>query len=74
MAIQFLVGEWRHFAVQSGSSARPEKAHDEAEETLRLNPNRTIAKTLKLSPYAKSNPALIGAEIEAMRAAGFPEE
>ena len=52
----------------------PEKAKVEAEETLLLNPNRTIAKTLKLSPYANSNPALIGVEIEAMRAAGFPEK
>jgi hypothetical protein len=52
----------------------PEKARAEVEETLRLNPNRTIAKTLELSPYAESNPALMDAEIAAMRAAGFPEE
>ncbi len=64
---------WR-LAMTYSILGHPDKAHDEAEETLRLNPNRTIAKTLKLSPYANSNPALIGVEIEAMRAAGFPEK
>jgi adenylate cyclase len=63
---------WR-LAMTYSILGDPEKARTEAEETLRLNPNRTIAKTLMLSPYAKSNPALINAEIEAMRAAGFPE-
>lgn len=64
---------WR-LAMTYSILGQPENAHAEAEETLRLNPNRTIAMTLKLSPYANSNPALIRAEIEAMRAAGFPEQ
>jgi adenylate cyclase len=64
---------WR-LAMTYSILGHPEKAELEVEETLRLNPNRTIAKTLKLSPYALSNPALIGAEIDAMRAAGFPEK
>ncbi len=64
---------WR-LAMTYSILGEPEKARAEVEETLRLNPNRTIAKTLELSPYAESNPALMDAEIAAMRAAGFPEE
>ena len=53
---------------------QPEKARAEAAKSLRLNPNLTIARHIKLAPYRDSNPALIKAEVDAMRAAGIPEE
>ncbi len=53
---------------------QPEKASAEAAESLRINPGRTIAQHIKLAPYRDSNPALIKVEVDAMRAAGFPEE
>ena len=53
---------------------QPEKARAEAAESLRIRPERTIAQHIKLAPYRDSNPALIKLEVDAMRAAGFPEE
>ncbi len=64
---------WR-LAMTYSLLGEPQKARAAAAETLRINPNRTIAKTIRLSPYAKLNPALLRAEIDAMRAAGLPEE
>ncbi len=51
---------------------QPEKARAEAAESLRIHP-RTIAQHIKLAPYRDSNPALMKVEVDAMRAAGFPE-
>jgi TolB-like protein/Tfp pilus assembly protein PilF len=64
---------WR-LALTHSLLGQPDKARDAAARAIQLNPNRTIERTIKLSPYAKSNPALLKAEIEAMRAAGFPEK
>jgi len=64
---------WR-LALTYSLLGQPEKARAAAAQTLSINPRRTIKKTIELSPYAKSNPELLAAEIHAMRAAGFPEE
>lgn len=64
---------WR-LAMTYSILGEPEKAAQEVAATLRLNPSRTITSTLEASPYSASNPALMSAEIAAMRAAGFPEK
>ncbi len=64
---------WR-LAMTYSILGAPEKAAEEVATTLRLNPKRTIETTLAASPYAKSNPKLMEAEIAAMRTAGFPEQ
>lgn len=63
---------WR-LAMTYSILGQAEKAAQEVAATLRLNPSRTIAATMAASPYSQSNTALMSAEIEAMRAAGFPE-
>jgi adenylate cyclase len=63
---------WR-LALTYSLLGQPAQARAAAEEALRINPKRTIANTLRLTPYAKTNPELLNAEIEAMRASGFPE-